>query len=256
MSDENNIKIVILGGARCGKTSILSKYFKNKFNEVEESTINPSFYQITVNHNEKNYRLTFYDTYGYKIFDAINTIYYNNCNGALLVYDVTIFETFQEVKDWVNTLREVVDKDLPIVILGNLFDLSYKNILDKNAPEIDLYCSKEHCKHFYTSAKTGFNIDEACETLINSIFTKLSNTIHVNYGRRGKKLEISDQSNQIIGKDKKNNKDNEDKKNNKDNEDKKNNKDNEDKKDTKEKKERNIKKKLLKLNKLNQYYNF
>ena len=191
--------------------------------------------------------MTFYDTYGYKIFDAINTIYYNNCNGALLVYDVNIFETFQEVKDWINTLHELVDKDLPIVILGNKFDLSGKNIIDKNAPEIDLYCSKEHCKFFYTSAKTGFNIDEACETLINSIFIKLSNTTHVNYRRRGKKLEISDQSNQIIGKDKNNNKDNEDKKNNKDNEDKK---------DTKEKKERNIKKKLLKLDKLNQYYNF
>ena len=191
MSDENKIKIAILGGGRCGKTSILSRYFKKQFNWEEESTVNPSFHQITVNHKEKNYKITFYDTYGYKEFNAINYLYYSNCDGALLVYDVNFFETFEEVKNWIKTLHETVEKDLSIVILGNKFDLSYRNIIKQNAPEIDLYCSKEHCIHFYTSAKTGYNIDEAYETLINSIFIKLSNTIHLNYRRRGKKLEIS-----------------------------------------------------------------
>ena len=80
------------------------------------------------------------------------------------------------------------------VIAGNKFDLSDKNSLSQNSSAIDSYCAKENCKHFYTSAKTGFNLDEAFESLINSVLTKINsgNDGGVNK-RRGKKLEISEQ---------------------------------------------------------------
>jgi len=195
MSDDNVLKIVILGEGRVGKTSILSKYFKKKFNEGQESTVNPSFYEKTVNSKGKSIQLKFWDTAGQEQFDAISTIYYQNSVGALLVYDVTIFETFKKVEKWVNTLKEVVGKDITFVIAGNKFDLSDKNSLSQNSSAIDSYCAKENCKHFYTSAKTGFNLDEAFESLINSVLTKINSSTDssgVNK-RRGKKLEISEQ---------------------------------------------------------------
>ena len=98
MSEEDILKIVILGEGRVGKTSILSKYFNKKFNAKEQSTINPSFYEKKVNHNGKIVQLKFWDTAGQEQFDAISKIYYQNAVGALLVYDVTIFETFQKVE--------------------------------------------------------------------------------------------------------------------------------------------------------------
>ena len=195
MSDDNVLKIVILGEGRVGKTSILSKYFKKKFNEGQESTVNPSFYEKTVNSKGKSIQLKFWDTAGQEQFDAISTIYYQNSVGALLVYDVTIFETFKKVEKWVNTLKEVVGKDITFVIAGNKFDLSDKNSLSQNSSAIDSYCAKENCKHFYTSAKTGFNLDEAFESLINSVLTKINSgtdSSGVNK-RKGKKLEISEQ---------------------------------------------------------------
>ena len=195
MSDDNVLKIVILGEGRVGKNSILSKYFKKKFNEGQESTVDPWFYEKTVNSKGKSIQLKFWDTAGQEQFDAISTIYYQNSVGALLVYDVTIFETFKKVEKWVNTLKEVVGKDITFVIAGNKFDLSDKNSLSQNSSAIDSYCAKENCKHFYTSAKTGFNLDEAFESLINSVLTKINSgtdSSGVNK-RRGKKLEISEQ---------------------------------------------------------------
>ena len=112
MSDDNVLKIVILGEGRVGKTSILSKYFKKKFNEGQESTVNPAFYEKTITHQGKNIQLKFWDTAGQEQFNAISTIYYQNAAGALLVYDVTIFETFKKVESWVNTLQEVVGKNI------------------------------------------------------------------------------------------------------------------------------------------------
>ena len=193
MSDDNVLKIVILGEGRVGKTSILSKYFKKKFNEGQESTVNPSFYEKNVNYKGKSIHLKFWDTAGQEQFNAISTIYYQNSVGALLVYDVTIFETFKKVEKWVNTLKEVVGKDITFVIAGNKFDLSDKNSLNQNSSSVEAYCSKENCKHFYTSAKTGYNLEEAFESLINTVLSKVNLNAEGGVNkRRGKKLEISE----------------------------------------------------------------
>ena len=186
MSEEDILKIVILGEGRVGKTSILSKYFIKKFNSKEQSTINPSFYEKKVNHNGKMVQLKFWDTAGQEQFDAISKIYYQNAVGALLVYDVTIFETFQKVEKWVNTLKEVVGKDITFLIAGNKFDLADKQTLEKHSSSIDSYCNKEHCKHIYTSAKTGYQVDDAFESLINSVLSKESTTPK----QKKKKIEI------------------------------------------------------------------
>ena len=187
MSEEDILKIVILGEGRVGKTSILSKYFNKKFDSNQKSTINPSFYEKKVNHNGKIVQLKFWDTAGQEQFDAISKIYYQNAVGALLVYDVTIFETFQKVEKWVNTLQEVVGKDITFLIAGNKFDLADKQSLEKHSSSIDSYCNKEHCKHIYTSAKTGYQVDEAFESLINSVLSKVSTAPK----QKKKKIEIS-----------------------------------------------------------------
>ena len=195
MSDDDTLKFVILGEGRVGKTSILSKYFYKKFNEGEKSTINPAFYEKDVSYKGKNVHLKFWDTAGQEQFNAISTMYYQGAVGALLVYEVSIFETFEKVKTWVNTLQEVVGKDIIFVIAGNKFDLMDKTKMEQQKQKVDAYCAKEHCKHFYTSAKTGFNLDDTFDSLINTVLNKV---VTSNGGEafktgraKGKKLEIA-----------------------------------------------------------------
>ena len=76
MSDDNVLKLVILGEGRVGKTSILSKYFNKKFNQGEKSTINPSFYEKNVKYQGKEIQLKFWDTAGQEQFNAISTMYF------------------------------------------------------------------------------------------------------------------------------------------------------------------------------------
>jgi small GTP-binding protein len=193
MSDQA-LKFVILGEGRVGKTSILTRYFKKQFNEGEKSTINPAFHEKKHKYNEKIYDLKFWDTAGQEQFNAINNMYYQNSVGALLVYDVTIPETFEKVKNWVQTLQEVVGKDIIFVIAGNKFDLVKKS-LDENKAQVESYCQQENCQHFYTSAKTGFNLDDTFNCLINSVLKKIENeNLGGNRKVRGRKLEIKEQT--------------------------------------------------------------
>ena len=191
--DENVLKLVILGEGRVGKTSILLQYFKKQFNEGQVSTINPAFYEKTVNSGGKKVQLKFWDTAGQEQFNAISTLYYQGAVGALIVYDVSIFETFNKVKEWVKTLQEAVGKDIVFVIAGNKFDLSNREELDKRTSEIESYCSKENCQHFYTSAKTRFQVDETFEYLIKSVLNKIKPS-GGGPKRKGKTLEISEQT--------------------------------------------------------------
>ena len=190
-NDENVLKLVILGEGRVGKTSILLQYFKKTFNEGQVSTVNPAFYEKTVNSNGKSVQLKFWDTAGQEQFNAISALYYQNAVGSLIVYDVSIFETFNKVIQWVKTLQEAVGRDIVFVIAGNKFDLSNKEELSKRSSEIDSYCAKENCKHFYTSAKTRFQVDEAFESLIKSVLNKVKPS-GGGPKRKGKTLEISE----------------------------------------------------------------
>ena len=112
---------------------------------------------------------------------------------ALIVYDVSIFETFNKVKQWVKTLQEAVGKDIVFVIAGNKFDLSNKEELNTRTSEIESYCNKENCKHFYTSAKTRYQVDDTFEFLIKSVMNKIKPN-EIGPKRRGKKIEISEET--------------------------------------------------------------
>ncbi len=191
MSDENSLKIVILGDGRVGKTSILARYFKNKFNEGEQSTINPALYEKIVNHEGKEYKIKFWDTAGQEQFNAINAIYYQNAIGALVVYDVSIFETFNKVKTWVRTLQESTDKDITFVVAGNKYNLlKQKNESFGHESEINDYCNSQNCKHFFSSAKTGYQIADVFNSLITSVLSKVKTQKGIN-SRRGRRLEIT-----------------------------------------------------------------
>jgi small GTP-binding protein len=191
MSDLGKYKLVILGEGRVGKTSLLMRYFKKIFNENEKSTVNPAFHEKTENYKGKKYEFKFWDTAGQERYNALNAIYYQNAVGALIVYDVTIPETFKKVKDWVNTLREIVDKNIIFVIAGNKFDLCDKKLKEKNEEIVNDYCQKERCQHFYTSAKTGFSVDDVFECLIKKVLDNIEKNPDIVNKKKGRRLEIS-----------------------------------------------------------------
>ena len=195
MQYDEELKFVVLGESRVGKTSILSRYFSKGLNESVKSTVHSEYFEKILDYQGKKFNIKFWDTFGQEQLNAINSMYYINAVGALLVYDVTIPETFEKVKNWVLTLHEAVGKDIIIVIVGNKFDLANENMINECNKVVDIYCNQVKCQHFYVSDKSRYNINEAFDCLINSVLKSvMSSNNKGNKGKRGRKLDNKEQT--------------------------------------------------------------
>ena len=192
MLNEDEIKFVIIGQASVGKTSLLLRYFSNYFNEEEKTTLNSSCYEKTENYNGINFDIVFWDTLGQEKYYALNRIYYQNALGALIVYDLTKPETLGKVKTFVNTLKEVLGYNITYVVAGNKIDLIDKDKRDIIENKIREFQQEEGFKHFFTSAKSGFNVQEAFNSLIQTVLKNVNINKIVIKKKQVRQLKITD----------------------------------------------------------------
>lgn len=167
-------KVVLLGEGRVGKTSILLRYVRGNFDTNQASTLQASYLDKRLVVTNTPVQLSIWDTAGQERFHALGPIYYRDADGALLVYDITDFESFTKVRKWVRELRGIVGNDISIVIAGNKCDLA-KN---RAVPEEDAlkYAESVGATHFYTSAKTNTGMDDTFNTLTTKMIARRRET--------------------------------------------------------------------------------
>lgn len=111
-----------------------------------------------------------WDTAGQERYRAVVSAYYRGSAGTIVVYDITSEETFANVEKWVEEIREHVNADLPILIVGNKTDLEHIRKVTRDRGQ---KLASELCADFIeTSAKSGDNISEAFEVLLEKIVAK------------------------------------------------------------------------------------
>jgi Ras-related protein Rab-21 len=132
-TNPEKFKVVLLGEAGSGKTSILVKYVKGQFSKRREATVQANFMEkrVDVGTPPTSVQLYIWDTAGQERYHALGPIYYRDSNAAILVYDITDGDSFEKVQRWVKELRKVIAEDLPIVIAGNKIDLENRRVVKK-----------------------------------------------------------------------------------------------------------------------------
>jgi Ras-related protein Rab-22 len=179
-SNSENCKVVILGESGVGKTSILNRYIKNSF-EIENPSTSGASYATKTMHFEqtsKNIKFDIWDTAGQEKFRTLTKIFYKDTSVALLVYDITREDSFQEIKNyWYHQIKEHSPKKTIIAIAANKGDLYEEEKIDET--EGRSFAKQIGAIFRYTSAKNSSGIDE----LFKAIGNKL---IDPNYEEGGK----------------------------------------------------------------------
>jgi small GTP-binding protein len=170
--NENNevLKIVLIGEASVGKTSIIFQFIDKIFQEDLQSTIGGTFNSKSIKcNNNKTLNLEIWDTAGQERYRCVTKMFYKEADVAILVYDITSKSSFEELKNyWVEQVLEASPKNIMLVIVANKSDLIDNEQVDEE--EARNYAKKVKADFFVISAKENNSVNE----LFKSIAKKYS----------------------------------------------------------------------------------
>ena len=167
-TDEYVYKVLLLGDTTVGKTCFLMKYTDKTFQDIHMATIGLDYRLKSMKlKSGKNIKLQIWDTAGQDRFRAITKNYYKGSHGIILIYDVTNLQTFENVKNWVSQIREEAANNVVIYIAANKIDMEAERKVSQK--EGESLAQELGFPFMETSAKSGININETFEDLVERI---------------------------------------------------------------------------------------
>ena len=163
-------KVVLIGDPAVGKTSLLYRFFKGTFKENYTLTIGVQVLTKDITFKNATVKLTCWDIGGQQRFVQMRKNFYLGCHGALVVYDLTREDSFDNLTVWLDEMYEVLGFKVPFVLIGNKSDLIKDQGRQVNPVKVNMF-KQEHdnCFHIETSAKTGEKVKDAFKELIIAI---------------------------------------------------------------------------------------
>ena len=164
---EYSFKILLLGDTSVGKTCFLKRYIDDTFQDAYLSTIGFDYkFKIVTLKNGKKARVQLWDTAGQERFRTIAKSYYNGAHGIILMYDVTNRKTYDNIRKWLNQIKEQAKKTICIVLIANKIDSDGRIVTKEEGERL---AKESNLEIFEASAKEKTNVNEAFERIIENI---------------------------------------------------------------------------------------
>ena len=158
-------KVILVGESGVGKTSIISRYIKNWYNDDHPSTLSPLSLKKNIIIDGYNIDLEIWDTAGQEQYRSIASLFYKDALICILVYDITKRKSFENIQSyWHFSVTENGLKGIIIGVAGNKNDLYEKEeVSEKEAKEYSDYIN---ASFKLVSAKNNTSINELFEQLV------------------------------------------------------------------------------------------
>ena len=146
-------KIIFVGDAGVGKTTIIGRIMDNPFSEVYEPSIGVDFMSKNIKYQGQNIKLQMWDTAGQEKYKGLIPSYVRNSSIVFLVYDISSKPSFDNIPNWINFIKSI--ENTTLVLCGNKIDLDKREVKKEEGEEL---AKKEGISFFEVSAKTDENI--------------------------------------------------------------------------------------------------
>ncbi|MHA1670862.1 MAG: Rab family GTPase [Promethearchaeota archaeon] len=163
-------KVMMLGDASVGKTSLTIRYISGFFLRDLKLTIGVDFYSKNVIFHGNRTKLQIWDFGGEERFRFLLSQYCKGANAAFFLYDITNVRTLEHLPAWTQLIREHAG-DIPIMLIGSKVDLEEYRAVSRDE---GIQAAKTYslASFIELSSKTGQNVEKAFEVMTDILFEK------------------------------------------------------------------------------------
>ncbi|XP_048002867.1 ras-related protein Rab-24-like [Leguminivora glycinivorella] len=164
-----DFKIVLLGSEHVGKTSLVIRFVNCSFNAGTpyQNTIGAAFCAKTMRSDGRDFNVGIWDTAGSERYEAMTRMYYRGAHAAVICYDPSCHQSWSRLRHWLTELR-TVEEDCKVYLCGTKKDLLDSGLAQREVPLETVATYSQGLKgHFLTSSKTGENVEELFQKIVD-----------------------------------------------------------------------------------------
>ena len=173
--EDYKLKVVIVGDSGVGKSNLIKRFTVNEFLPNSQATVGVEFLSKSYKINDKIFKIEMWDTAGQERYKSITSAYYKGAKGALLVYDVTSAQSFENIDKWYNEIKEKTNKDIKLILIGNKIDLKESKVVDTDNALVK--AKTWGIPLMETSAKSAQNVKEAFHDLLKEMYLEMNKNL-------------------------------------------------------------------------------
>lgn len=170
-------KVLIIGDVSTGKTAMVNRLVNDSFSEKYKATLGCEFGLKVIEVGGRKVRVQLWDLAGQDRLGGISRLYCRDANGALVVSDITNERTVERALSWKSQVDEHIrmpdGSRIPMVLCINKYDLVTPADSMSPAGLQRLVTQNEFASGYFTSARTGLNVEDAHNKLVEEIFRRI-----------------------------------------------------------------------------------
>uniref|UniRef100_A0A8C2Q478 Ras and EF-hand domain-containing protein-like n=1 Tax=Cyprinus carpio TaxID=7962 RepID=A0A8C2Q478_CYPCA len=158
-SPQRLFKVILVGNSSVGKTALLRRFCDGQFHSATTATVGIDYSVRTLNLGDSHVALQLWDTAGQERYRSITKQFFRKADGVVVIYDITMEDSFRSVRPWLTSILEAVGDPIPVMLLGNKSDK--ENEREVPTKEADMLAEEANLMFYECSAYTGVNVLEA-----------------------------------------------------------------------------------------------
>lgn len=185
---DNGIKVILVGEAGTGKTSLINSIQGKEFIEGEQmSSMTCSYIKLKFPIEGEVYKLRLWDTIGQEQYRSLTKMFLNCAKIVIFVFDITNKESFQALDFWYDTIESELGKGPIKGIAANKQDLYEEQIVEDDT--IEEYANNKGLKFVYTTATNPVGFKTLLEDLLKKYLKKIGKQNPEGKNKNGTKLK-------------------------------------------------------------------
>eukprot|EP00455_Lapot_gusevi_P015971 TRINITY_DN1814_c0_g1_i6.p1 TRINITY_DN1814_c0_g1~~TRINITY_DN1814_c0_g1_i6.p1 ORF type:complete len:429 (+),score=44.51 TRINITY_DN1814_c0_g1_i6:82-1368(+) len=163
-------KIILAGNSGAGKSSLMSRFTDDEYNPNPVFTIGVDFKTVTTIIDGNIIKLRVWDTAGQERFRSVSMHYFRGADAAILVYDTTSLESFEQLDSWLSEVDGANSTPVQKMVVGTKTDLASNRQVTVAVAE--KYAKSIGAQFVETSAKDSRYVDAAFLRLARELVQK------------------------------------------------------------------------------------